>query len=269
MEDRNGSNRTVTPLDILATQRNDYAGVNGAAKIGKIDNESLVVNEGQAEVEVKTKPKFRIVIACIFVLLILALITAVVVLLVRAKEETTSKERVCYSSNCVVSAAKLINKANLSADPCVDFYEYACGGWRERNFIPESKSEWNGFTSRRETIENIVKRFLDSKANGHNKGGAISKVLSFYSSCTNTTQLDALGAEPLKELLKELGSWPLLNETWSGNRWDIEGAFASNHAVFFSYYHHERPAPIFNSYVKVDEKNSSTHIISVSTNNLI
>ena len=269
MEDKNGSNHAVTPLDILATQRNDCAGVNGAAKISKIDNESLVVNGEQAEVEVKTKTKFGIVLACILVLLILALVTGVVVLLVRSKEKITSKERVCNSSNCVISAAKLINNANLSADPCADFYEYACGGWRKRNFIPESKSEWNGFTSRRETIENIVKRVLDSKANGHNKGGTISKVLRFYNSCTNTTQLNALGVEPLKELLNELGYWPILNETWSGNRWDIEDAFATYHAIFYSYYHHGRPAPIFNSYVKVDEKNSSTHIISVSTNTFI
>ena len=31
------------------------------------------------------------------------------------------------------------------ADPCVDFFQYACGGWTERNPIPADQSSWSVF----------------------------------------------------------------------------------------------------------------------------
>ena len=270
MDDKRGCNHNVTPLEMLATSRNDCEGLSNAAKTsqvdGRFDKESLVMGNGQTEAEVKTrKPKVaRSVLATLVVLLLLTVCIVVVVLVARSTDTATTKDKICPSSNCVISAAKLLNRANLSVNPCIDFYKYACGGWKAKNFMPESKSEWNGFTSRRETIVNSLKRALDSTKSGLKKGSAIDKVISFYHSCINTKQLDALGAEPLKTLLRELGSWPVLNDTWSSDGWKMEDAFFTHHNIFFSYIHHERPAPIFNSYVKVDNKNSLNHIISVS-----
>ena len=42
-------------------------------------------------------------------------------------------------------AARIIEGMDLTADPCQDFFQYACGQWIENNPIPESESRWGTF----------------------------------------------------------------------------------------------------------------------------
>ena len=46
-------------------------------------------------------------------------------------KENESSE-ICNTPECVVAAHSLIQNMDLNADPCEDFYQYACGNFEKR-----------------------------------------------------------------------------------------------------------------------------------------
>jgi len=56
-----------------------------------------------------------------------------------------------------ITAARILENMDTTAEPCNDFYQYACGGWLKRNVIPETSSRYSNFDILRDELEVVLK----------------------------------------------------------------------------------------------------------------
>jgi hypothetical protein len=73
--------------------------------------------------------------------------------------------KICETNDCHNAAAEIKNGLDMSADPCQDFDKFACGGWRSRNPIPKSQSQWTQFKKLWQHEETLLRDVIERQAN--------------------------------------------------------------------------------------------------------
>jgi endothelin-converting enzyme/putative endopeptidase len=89
-----------------------------------------------------------------------------------------------------------------SADPCVDFYQYTCGGWRKNNPIPADQASWSVYGKLTQDNQRFLWGILDElakKTEGRNANQ--QKIGDFFASCMDEAAVEKLGATPLRSHL--------------------------------------------------------------------
>ena len=71
-----------------------------------------------------------------------------------------------------------------NADPCHDFFQYACGSWNRKHVIPEDRSSISTFEVMADQLQVILKGILEQRPTKEDNF-ATTKAKYFYQSCMN------------------------------------------------------------------------------------
>jgi putative endopeptidase len=95
-----------------------------------------------------------------------------------------------------------LNAIDKTADPCADFYQYACGNWQKNNPIPPDQVKWDQFAQLRERNSWLLYQELEAAAAlNPNRSPLEQKYGDFYAACMNTELVNQKGAAPLQPAL--------------------------------------------------------------------
>jgi endothelin-converting enzyme/putative endopeptidase len=94
-----------------------------------------------------------------------------------------------------------------TADPCVDFYQYTCGGWMKNNPIPPDQAAWSVYGKLATDNQRFLWGILDDLAKKTSgRTPAQQKIGDYFAACMNEPAIEMLGAAPLKPLLDEIAA---------------------------------------------------------------
>ncbi|WP_063796213.1 M13 family metallopeptidase [Chondromyces crocatus] len=93
-----------------------------------------------------------------------------------------------------------------TANPCGDFYQFACGGWLAANEIPGDEASWmRSFSEIAKRNEQELHRILEEASKQASADELNRKVGDFYGSCMDESVREAGGSRPIAALLARAG----------------------------------------------------------------
>ena len=89
---------------------------------------------------------------------------------------------------------------NRTADPCADFYQFACGAWIEHTPLPADRLSYGRMQEAQDKNFAILRRILEKPG----ATGDLRKASDYYAACVDTATIEARGLQPLKPLLARI-----------------------------------------------------------------
>uniref|UniRef100_A0AC35U4W4 Neprilysin n=1 Tax=Rhabditophanes sp. KR3021 TaxID=114890 RepID=A0AC35U4W4_9BILA len=217
-----------------------------------------MVVEGDTVITEEISPKgktFKTNKILLFIVILLLLICACLCAFI-IPLYLNSKPEVCLSTGCIRTASVILSSMNASADPCDDFYEYACGSWMKNNPIPDDAPSVSNFENLGHDLELALNYLLAEKVLNNLDGQAVIKAKQFYKLCLDSNQIMNTWRKVFDEVISGFGGWPALDAKVDVSGVGIEKLYGKMVSQF-------KADSLFKASVQPDDKNSEKHIILI------
>jgi putative endopeptidase len=115
-----------------------------------------------------------------------------------ARRRSSERLSVKQASSPALRGYNLEN-LNTRVSPCMDFYDFAVGGWRARNPIPPDYADWGIIEVVERRNQETLRRILENDAASNASQGSNQRKLGdFYASCMDSKAIDTDALKPLE-----------------------------------------------------------------------
>jgi endothelin-converting enzyme/putative endopeptidase len=97
-----------------------------------------------------------------------------------------------------------VSALDRKTDPCVDFYQFACGGWIADNPLPPDRRSYGRFAEVQERNFDVLRRVLETPS--PTAGADARKASDFYAACMDEPGIERRGLTPVGADLAMLDS---------------------------------------------------------------
>ncbi|MFL6417042.1 MAG: M13 family peptidase, partial [Bryobacteraceae bacterium] len=100
-----------------------------------------------------------------------------------------------------------------SVDPCVDFYQYSCGGWIKQNSIPADQARWDVYSKLTDENQRYLWGILESAARqSSSRSPNEQKIGDLFHACMDTKAVEQLGTKPVDSALARIAGLKSVND---------------------------------------------------------
>jgi endothelin-converting enzyme/putative endopeptidase len=96
------------------------------------------------------------------------------------------------------TAISVVSSLDKNVDPCVDFYQFACGGWIKNNPIPADHPIWSRFGELAERNRTVLRGILEDAAKAGKRTANEQKIGDYYATCVDEDSINKKGIAVLK-----------------------------------------------------------------------